>query len=502
MKNRTKKTAYNFISDAIPTVVIAIIGMIKVPLFIEYLGVETQGVYQLFSQLFIYLTLAEAGFATAVMYMLYRPVEENDHKSINQILSGARLIFYVVAGIIFIVGIALSFGLRFFIKDTDVNYTYIQWAFILFLLSNVVQYFFISYNIIFDINLKKYKTNIISNSVFIIRGLGDIVLILLGFDLIAIILLGLVARVIVQLIIMRSAKKEYPGLNLNEKEKDFSSRKHIKDIMPSKIASMIINNIDIVVVSSFLGLKQVAIYGVYNYIVYNINQFISKMFASSLSSVGNFTTKKSKDSYDFFCEFNTTMFFMGTIIFVPLYLIFNPFIAAWVGADMMLSKVTTLFFCLILMMAVIRVPANSFITVFGLFKDAKKASYIEGVLNLSATLILINYWGILGALVATLGAYFISDFFRIIPLYKAKFAGKYMDYYLLYIKAAVVLTLNTLIFNFVINQIEIHYSGIFSVLLAGFCIFFVNLLITYLIYKLIFKNLNIEKRLRLIFKRK
>lgn len=501
MDSRTKKTAYNFISDAIPTVVIVIIGIIKVPLFIDLLGVQTQGIYQLFSQLFVYLTLAEAGFATAVMYILYKPVEGKDNKSINQILSGARIIFYYIAGIILVVGIILSFGLKFLIKDTDVEFAYFQWAFILFLLSNVVQYFFITYNIIFDVNLKKYRANIITNIVLIVRGLVDIVLILLGFNLIAIILSGLVATIIMQLLIRKYAKKEYPYLNIYEKHKDFSSKKHIRDIMPSKVASLIINNIDIVVISAFLGLKQVAIYGVYNYIIFNMKVFVSKIFTSVLSPVGNLVVKEDGDSYKYFLEFNTIMFFLGTVLFVPLYIIFNPFIGLWVGSDMTVNEITSLFFCLTLLMTVIRVPINSFITAFGLFKQAKIADYIEGILNLSATLILINYCGILGALVSTIGAYLVADFFRVIPLFKKKFENKFKDYYIFYIEAVAILILNTIVLNYIYKQLNIQYTNIFFVLFIGLGVFLANLILTYLIYKLLFKNMNLEKRIKLMFGR-
>ena len=54
--NKTKKTALNLVTDVIPLLIISFLGIFKVKLFIQYLGQETMGLYNLFST-FLFLCL-------------------------------------------------------------------------------------------------------------------------------------------------------------------------------------------------------------------------------------------------------------------------------------------------------------------------------------------------------------------------------------------------------------------------------------------------------------
>ena len=87
---RTKRAIKIFLSDSIPEILIIFLGLFRIKFFLEYLGSETLGLYQLYGQLFMYLALAEAGFTTASLYSLYKPIASNDKDKINQLLSGTN----------------------------------------------------------------------------------------------------------------------------------------------------------------------------------------------------------------------------------------------------------------------------------------------------------------------------------------------------------------------------------------------------------------------------
>ena len=52
---RTKSTIINFITDAFPQVLILILGLFKTKLFIDILGSNQLGLYQLYGQIIAYL---------------------------------------------------------------------------------------------------------------------------------------------------------------------------------------------------------------------------------------------------------------------------------------------------------------------------------------------------------------------------------------------------------------------------------------------------------------
>lgn len=56
---RTKRAIINFITDALPQVLILILGIIKIKLFINILGETKLGLYQLYNQIVAYLVLIE-----------------------------------------------------------------------------------------------------------------------------------------------------------------------------------------------------------------------------------------------------------------------------------------------------------------------------------------------------------------------------------------------------------------------------------------------------------
>ena len=126
---RTKKAMLNFIYDALPQILISLIGFIRIKVILDILGNDTLGIYQLFGQLLAYVSLADLGLTTAVIYSLYEPIFHKDHKRINSILSGTKKVFNYIFIIMLIIGTVLTFNITVFIKETTLNVTFIRLCF-------------------------------------------------------------------------------------------------------------------------------------------------------------------------------------------------------------------------------------------------------------------------------------------------------------------------------------------------------------------------------------
>ena len=70
---KTKRTLLNYVTDIIPLMIISVLGIFKIKFFIQKLGDETLGLYQLFSQIMIYIALVDGGLSSAVLHSLYKP---------------------------------------------------------------------------------------------------------------------------------------------------------------------------------------------------------------------------------------------------------------------------------------------------------------------------------------------------------------------------------------------------------------------------------------------
>ena len=80
--------------------------------------------YQLFSQIIIYVAIVDGGLGSAVLYALYKPNSKNDDTKINQILAGSYKIFSLLGALIFAIAAVLAFFVPFLIKDYSFNYFY------------------------------------------------------------------------------------------------------------------------------------------------------------------------------------------------------------------------------------------------------------------------------------------------------------------------------------------------------------------------------------------
>ena len=68
---------------------------------------------------------------------------------------GSRVIFQVIAVLIFIIGTIVSFLVPFIIKDNPFNYWYVQGTFMIYLISSVFSYFTITNQVIYEAHQRK-----------------------------------------------------------------------------------------------------------------------------------------------------------------------------------------------------------------------------------------------------------------------------------------------------------------------------------------------------------
>ena len=175
---KTKKTALIFITDIIPLLIISFLGIFKFKLFLQILGSEILGLYQLFTQIMIYVALVDGGLSNAVLYSLYKPNVNNDKKKFNALLAGAYKRFSLIGALVFGIACIVAIFVPSFIKDCSFDYWYVVITFLLFSLSNVIGYFFVPYNCLLEVKEKKHIYNIVIQSGQIILSITEIIMLL------------------------------------------------------------------------------------------------------------------------------------------------------------------------------------------------------------------------------------------------------------------------------------------------------------------------------------
>ena len=139
---RTKKSFINAISVLIFNLIIGILGFIKVRVFVQGLSNDIYSLNQLFYQVFGYIAITDIGFGLLLNKALYQAFAEDNQEKINDIYSTSKKFYNIIALVMIVISIFISFIIDNFTK-ANVSTLYIQIIFMIFVLKNVVDYFFI-----------------------------------------------------------------------------------------------------------------------------------------------------------------------------------------------------------------------------------------------------------------------------------------------------------------------------------------------------------------------
>lgn len=496
---KTKKTAINFLTDTIPLLIVSILGIFKFKLFIQILGNETLGLYQLFSQIMVYVALVDGGLSSAVLFSLYKPNAEKNNKKFNAILAGAYKTFSKIGMIVFLIAFLVSFFVPFLIKDCTFNYWYVSITFLLFSLSNVVGYFFVPYNCLLEVKEKKYIYNLTSQIGQITLSVLEIVMLILKVRFEYILIMHSAVKLSASLIEAYICKKQFPDIKLTQKEKDYGFKKHINSLIFHKINGLVGSNIDTLIISSFLGLKQVAIYSTYNYIINMLKNILGKISASMTAIVGNYLVKSKEKMYELYEEFNSMLFYIAIVLCAPLTLAIDDFIDIFYEGEIATNFLIAISFVAILFTFIIKMDTNMFITAGGLYKETKHCAVTDTIINLILSLTLVHLIGIPGVLIATAFSVFIAEYIlktRVVHIHIFEKSPK--KYYLKNIKFFLIYIIDLIVGYLIINLFTINSILIWLIIFAIYTT--INAFIILGIFTIIKENKFIN-RVKILLKR-
>ena len=103
IQNAKRNMAVGFINK-----IVTIISPFLVRTVLIYtLSVEYVGISGLFTSILQMLSMADLGFASAIVYSMYKPIAEGDNETVCALINFYKKIYRVIGGVIFAFGIAL-----------------------------------------------------------------------------------------------------------------------------------------------------------------------------------------------------------------------------------------------------------------------------------------------------------------------------------------------------------------------------------------------------------
>ena len=157
-------------------------------------------------------------------------------------------------------------------------------------------------------------------------------------------------------------------------------------------------------------------------------------FTSVTASVGNLNAEsnaeKSKEVFD-------KMFFLNMCFYgissSCIYNLANDFICLWIGDKYLLSTGVVIVIIINYYMTGMRQTCQTYNTTLGLFWNDRFKPWIEAIINLVSSILLIRYYGFMGVLLGTFVSTITTSFW-VEPyiLYKHGFNMRLSDYFVRY----------------------------------------------------------------------
>ena len=110
--------------------------------FLDYLGAEFIGLTGMLMNILNVLSVAELGIGTSIVYFLYKPLQENNHDKINEVMSMLAYLYRCIGLIIGGSGMIISIFSPWWFGNLSVSLSLVYFAFFSFLASSIAGYLF------------------------------------------------------------------------------------------------------------------------------------------------------------------------------------------------------------------------------------------------------------------------------------------------------------------------------------------------------------------------
>lgn len=429
-----KNIAYAFGAQGVTT----LFNFVTKSIIARLLGSQIVALNGLFTEIIACLSLAELGIGSAIVYNLYKPLAEEDHEKVSQLMTFFKQAYRLIALAVMGMGTIACFFVQFIIKE-DITYPlwYVRVIFMLFVLNSACSYLF-SYKIsLLNADQKVYIFSFYNTLFYIVRSSINIIVLLLlnkygdDYSYIIYLSISIATTLASNYLISRQVDKRYTYLKKiplpkEDKKKVFDN---VKNIFIKELSGKITTSTDNILISMLVSTIMVAPNQFYTTLTGIFMNLIFQVEAGIKASMGNlFAVGSSED-----CSRVVNRLTWGYAVFAiwgctGLYVCSEAFIRVWVGAQYLYEDRILFIIIINLFCYIVCKPIYTAMHVSGLFKEGRNISILGSVVNLVVSVVLGKAWGIIGIFLGTFCTYLIQTVLKIYYVYKMKFKSSCVNY--------------------------------------------------------------------------
>lgn len=414
MQSRTKNAKRNAIGGIINRITGILIPFLLRTALIKVLGEEYLGLSNLFTSILQVLNMADLGFGTAIGYSMYKPIAENDTEKICALLNLYKKIYSVISVVILIAGLAVMPFLDKFIYGEYPENINIYVLFFMYLINTVLEYgLFAHRKTLMSACQRSDIENFVNSGVQIVVDTIKVVTLFLFKSYYLYVFFVPVITLLTNLILAAISYKMYPQYRCKGKIDSYELReikKKVVGLTIQKFGNTISTSLDTIIISMFLGLSSVAVYGNYFYIVSAIISFLWVAIYSTTAGLGDSIVSEGVEkNYLNFKRLTILNQWAISWCLPSLLCLYQHFMKMWVGEKMMSNFSLVIWMCIFFFVSQVRKIVLVFKDATGMWWIDKWKPLVGCIVNLSFNIILVKMIGMEGVIISTVISYLFVE---------------------------------------------------------------------------------------------
>lgn len=288
LKNASFSTASQVINMAI--------SILLVPAYIHFLGINGYGIYSFLLLFFSWVTILQAGIDPAVTKMTAKYVAENEHKSINPLLTASLMFQFVTASLVGGAFILSSDFLATFIIKEEIGFLNETRVALHYAGLNIVVLMCRNVYIALFMGLQRYDVSGFYDSLFnLLASLLALLALWVGYGIVGMIVVRLIINVASVAVLHYVAKKLVASFRLSlriSKELLKEIYDYASWIVVGRINRLAVNALPPVLIGVYIGPSGIAYFNIASRIVLTLNNLLASSINVMFPFVSELKTMK------------------------------------------------------------------------------------------------------------------------------------------------------------------------------------------------------------------
>ena len=408
--SRTRNSVLNMFTSVAIKALTLILSFVSRTVFIYILGAQYLGLNGLFTNILSFLALSELGLGSAIAFLLYKPIAENNVERMKVVMRFYKKCYIIVGLVILMLGCCLMPFLKHLVNLDQSIPENLYLIFFLFVLQSAVSYFFAAYKQTFvNANQKTYLLGKIEVVYTIVGCLVDIIVLFVLRNFIAYLLFKVIVVIAKNITLSHKIDNLYPFLkeSTNQSLTKTEVKKVFRDVYSVsvfRLGCVLFNSVSNIVTSAIIGTIVVGYYSNYTMIVTQVEAVMMLAFNAVAASIGNVVATESKPKqFEVYKKIDFVTFGMTAFSSLCLLQLLNSFIKLWignVGHEYIMSQ-----FVVVLIVANMYTNCSCqildrFRNANGLFSIGRDLQVFGGIINIVLSVVLAKKWGFEGVLIS------------------------------------------------------------------------------------------------------